>query len=89
MRVKLLPDDTGGRPNPELAHEAPLDELPLGEDIQAGGNLVAFRVTAIENGIVHLDGNNPLAGQTLIFEVEIQGIRAATETEIQTGNGMG
>ena len=37
---------------------------------------------AAENGIVSLDGNHPFAGQSLLFEIEIQGIRDATEEEI-------
>jgi FKBP-type peptidyl-prolyl cis-trans isomerase SlyD len=40
-------------------------------------------VTAIEEGIVSLDGNHPFAGQSLVFEVEIQTIRDATEEEIR------
>ena len=41
------------------------------------------KVITIEEGIVCLDGNHPLAGQSLIFEVEIQAIRDATAEEIR------
>jgi FKBP-type peptidyl-prolyl cis-trans isomerase SlyD len=40
-------------------------------------------VTAIEGGIVSLDDNHPFARQSLVFEVEIQGIRDATEEELR------
>jgi FKBP-type peptidyl-prolyl cis-trans isomerase SlyD len=75
----------------------PLSELPPGENIEAGGkitgrdeqgNEVTFAVTEIRGDIVHLDGNHPLAGQALLFEVEIQGIRDATEEEVRTGKAI-
>jgi FKBP-type peptidyl-prolyl cis-trans isomerase SlyD len=94
VRARLLPDDAFGRRDVELVREVPLSEIPESEQIEAGGqivgtdqdgNEVTFAVTAINNGVVSLDGNHPLAGQTLIFEVEIQAIRDATEEEIRTG----
>ena len=71
-----------------------MSALPPGENIEPGakitgtdeqGNEVAFSVTEIRDETVYLDGNHPLAGQALLFEVEIQGIRDATEEEIRTG----
>ncbi len=35
--------------------------------------------------VTYLDGNHPLAGQALLFEVESQGTRDATEKEIRNG----
>lgn len=98
VRVKLLPDDAFGKRDLDLLHEVPLDELPPGEQAEVGGQLVgrdetgreiAFRVTKIRDGVVHLDGNNPLAGQTLIFEVELQEIRDATESELASAQKSG
>jgi len=92
VTTRLLPDDAFGKRKVELLHKVPLDELPPGEVVEAGGSItgqdeggeeLTFRVTAIENGIVSLDGNHPLAGQSLVFEVEIQGIRDATEEELR------
>lgn len=94
VRARLLPDDAFGRRDVELVREIPLSEIPESEQIEAGGqivgtdqdgNEVTFAVTAITNGVVSLDGNHPLAGQTLIFEVEIQAIRDATDEEIRAG----
>ena len=93
----MLPDDAFGKRDPDLVQEVPLSELPPGENIEAGGkitgrdeqgNEVTFAVTEIRGDIVHLDGNHPLAGQALLFEVEIQGIRDATEEEVRTGKAM-
>ncbi len=94
VRTRLLPDDAFGRRDVELVRDVPLNEIPESEQIEAGGqivgtdqdgNEVTFAVTAINDGVVSLDGNHPLAGQTLIFEVEIQAIRDATDEEIRAG----
>ena len=97
VSARLLPDDAFGKRNPELVQEVPLDAFPPGEHIEVGGQVVgtaqdgtevAFSVTDIRDGIAHLDGNHPLAGQSLVFEIEIQGIRDATEEEIRQGKAL-
>jgi FKBP-type peptidyl-prolyl cis-trans isomerase SlyD len=94
VTARLLPDDAFGKRDPDLVQEVPLEELPAGENIEVGGKItgtdeegieVIFSVTGIKDDIVHIDGNHPLAGQSLLFEVEIQGIRDATEDEIRSG----
>ena len=94
VKARLLPDDAFGERDPELVCDVPLDEIPVSEKIEIGGrivgtdqegNEVTFVITAIDNGVVSLDGNHPLAGETLIFEVEIQAIRDATDEELRTG----
>jgi FKBP-type peptidyl-prolyl cis-trans isomerase SlyD len=91
VRARLLPDDAFGRRNTELVHEVSLSDMPPGEHIEVGGSLVGqdeqgqsitFRVTAIEDGLLKLDANHPLAGETLVFEIEIQDIRDATAQDI-------
>ena len=71
-----------------------MDELPPTETIEIGGQIVGqddegtettFVITAIEDNIVSLDGNHPLAGQSLLFEIEVQEIREATAEELRTG----
>lgn len=94
VRVRLLPDDAFGKRNIDLLCEMPLSEFPPGETLEPGGKVlghaednkeVMFSITDVREGIVYLDGNHPLAGQTLVFEVEIQGVRAATPEELRTG----
>lgn len=48
-----------------------------------------FTVTKIEGQTVHLDGNHPLAGKTLHFDVEIKGLRDASEEELSHGHAHG
>ncbi len=97
VSTRLLPDDAFGKRNPELLQEVPLDAFPPGECIEVGGQVVgtaedgteiAFLVTNIKDGIAHLDGNHPLAGHSLVFEVEIQDIRDATDDEIRQGKAL-
>jgi FKBP-type peptidyl-prolyl cis-trans isomerase SlyD len=92
VTTRLLPDDAFGKRNVDLVHQIPLDELPAGDTAEVGGSIIGqdedgqeitFTVTGIDNGIVSLDGNHPFAGQSLVFEIEIQGIRDATEEEIR------
>jgi FKBP-type peptidyl-prolyl cis-trans isomerase SlyD len=74
-----------------------MDELPPGGAVEVGGTLtgqdedgaeVTFTTTVIEGGIVSLDGNHLFAGQSLMFEVEIQGIRDATGEELRQRKGL-
>jgi len=94
VTVRLLPDDAFGKRDIELLLQVPLDSFPEGEDIKVGGRVtgqsedgeaVNFSVVDIKEGIVHLDGNHPLAGQTLVFEIEVQEIRDASDDEIARG----
>lgn len=94
VRARLLPEDAFGKRNIDLICDMPLDEFPPGESVLVGGQIlghdeegreVLFHVIEVRDGIAHLDGNHPLAGQTLIFEVEIQGIRDATAEELVNG----
>jgi FKBP-type peptidyl-prolyl cis-trans isomerase SlyD len=92
VTVRLLPDDAFGKRNVDLLCEVPLDEFPPGETIDIGGSIVGksedgvetgFTVTDIRDTIAYLDGNHPLAGQSLVFEVEVQAIRNASDAEIE------
>lgn len=94
VSVRLLPDDAFGKRNVDLLCEIPLDEFPAGETIETGGSIVGrdedgreinFTVTDIRDAVAYLDGNHPLAGQSLVFEVEIQDIRNASDEEIAAG----
>lgn len=94
VTVRLLPDDAFGKRNVDLLCEVPLDEFPPGETIDIGGSIVGksedgvetgFTVTDIRDTIAYLDGNHPLAGQSLVFEVEVQAIRNASDAEIEAG----
>lgn len=49
------------------------------------GNQV-ITITAVEGDTVTIDGNHPLAGETLHFDVTVLDVRTATEEELQHGH---
>jgi FKBP-type peptidyl-prolyl cis-trans isomerase SlyD len=64
---------------------APGDQFRAGEDAFAP----VVTVVAVEGDDVLLDGNHPLAGVDLTFEVEILGVRAAQAEELAHGHAHG
>jgi FKBP-type peptidyl-prolyl cis-trans isomerase SlyD len=94
IKVRLLPGDAFGKRKVELLCQVPLQEFPPGEDIRIGGSVVGkdehggeirFTVADIRDNVAHLDGNHPLAGQSLVFEIEVQAVRPASAEEISSG----
>jgi FKBP-type peptidyl-prolyl cis-trans isomerase SlyD len=66
-------------------------ELKVGDQFQAGADRHAPTVTvrAIEGDEVLLDGNHPLAGVDLTFDVEVTAVRPATASELAHGHAHG
>ena len=96
-RVRLTPEDAFGDYNAELVHIEPRNKFPdnvevgmqfEGEGTQSGENLV-YTVTDIADDKVVVDGNHPLAGQTLHFECTVIGVRAASAEELSHGHVHG
>ena len=80
-------------------HEGLKQEVPLAafgdiEDIVPGMRFIAetemgqrpVQVTEIKDDTVVVDGNHPLAGQALTFNVEVVDVREATAEEIAHGH---
>ncbi|GAC1625861.1 MAG: peptidylprolyl isomerase [Nevskia sp.] len=65
--------------------------LEPGMQFQAESNMgpVSVVVTAVEGDSVTVDGNHPLAGETLHFAVEITEVRDATVEEVMHGHVHG
>ncbi|MDY6979011.1 MAG: peptidylprolyl isomerase [Pseudomonadota bacterium] len=49
------------------------------------GQTKTFLVTRVDKKTVTIDGNNPLCGRQVIFKLEIQEVRDASEEEIEFG----
>lgn len=85
-----------GAVNEELKMSVPRAQLPAG-DIQVGtqftagqeGHGMMFVVTKIEGEQIFLDGNHPLAGEDLTFDVEVLDVRPATKEELTHGHAHG
>lgn len=74
-------------PKGELAHI----KLELGSylQLQLEKQIQVVKVIKIEDTDITLDGNHPLAGVDLVFDVELVLIRHATDEEIQHGHVHG
>ncbi|MBM3874176.1 MAG: peptidylprolyl isomerase [Verrucomicrobia bacterium] len=66
-------------------------ELKAGDRFQVGDDAAAPIVTvvAVKGETVTLDGNHPLAGVALTFDVEVVSIRAASAEELAHGHAHG
>jgi len=78
--------------DPSLVMQVSRRRLPHGESLEIGFQVVAqaqdgesrvFRVTEADALSVTLDGNHPLAGQDLCFDVETTSTREATREELE------
>ena len=95
--VKVAPQDGYGEYDPDDVTEQPEDEFPPEIDVQPGvmlemqdpdipDEIAVAVVKQIEDGMVTLDFNHPLAGQTLNFAVKVVGVRPATSEELSHGH---
>jgi FKBP-type peptidyl-prolyl cis-trans isomerase SlyD len=53
------------------------------------GEPIGARVISVEDGVVVIDLNHPLAGETLHFDVSIEAVRNATAEELAHGHPHG
>ncbi|WP_017460969.1 FKBP-type peptidyl-prolyl cis-trans isomerase [Dyella ginsengisoli] len=97
FKVDVAPEEGYGVRHAELEQQVPREAFQGVEDIQPGmqfqgrgpQGVINVTVTKIEDGVVHIDGNHPLAGQTLHFDVQVTEVREATAEEQQHGHVHG
>ena len=97
LSVKIAPADAYGEYDKSLIQRVPRRALKGIGNLQVGMQLHtqsphgvrAVTVTQIAGDMVTIDGNHPLAGKSLNFEVEIAEVRAATEEELAHGHVHG
>ena len=53
------------------------------------GQTRSFLVTRIDDETLTVDGNNPLCGREVVFNLEILTVREATDEEIRAGGAIG
>jgi FKBP-type peptidyl-prolyl cis-trans isomerase SlyD len=87
--ISLKAEDAYGLYEPQKVILYPRTKLP--KQLQLGGvisvvgknnHVRSYKVLAFHGSMVSLDGNHPLAGQDLIFEIETVAARGATAQEI-------
>ena len=93
----VAPQDGYGVHDAALIQRVPKRSLQGSGEIKKGMQFQArtddgmrlLTVTAIIGDMITLDGNHPLADQTLHFDVQIVGVRAATAEELEHGHVHG
>ncbi len=78
--VTIQPEEAYGQRHEQLVQDVPRDQLPddltpaVGMELQAkdqSGQMMRLSVTAIDEESITVDGNHPLAGKTLNFDIEL------------------
>jgi FKBP-type peptidyl-prolyl cis-trans isomerase SlyD len=96
-RVQLEPEEAFGEYDAELVHLEPRAKFPEnvaigmqfeGRGVDSGTTLI-YTVTDVAEDKVVVDGNHPLAGQTLHFACTVTAVRAATTAEVSHGHVHG
>ena len=96
----VTPDQAYGEINEEAFVQVPRSALPEGIQFQRGGQMIAEGEDGQpipvwmddyneETDIFTFTFNHPLAGQTLTFNVQLVGVRDATEEELAQGHPHG
>lgn len=92
-QVSIPPDQGYGRRDDSMIQDVPLSafagvpKVEVGMQFHAGPRVVT--VTKVADDIVTVDGNHPLADQTLHFDVQVVDVRAASAEELQHGHVHG
>ena len=98
VNVKVDPAEGYGVRDDSLVQQVPRRAFGGVSNIQPGmqfhaqtsqGHTRVVTVTGIKGDMVTVDGNHPLAGENLNFDVEITEVRDATEEELAHGHVHG
>lgn len=94
----IAPQDAYGEYISEAVQEVPranfqgVDKIEVGMQFQSqsdDGHVMLVTVKDVTDDTVVVDGNHPLAGVELTFDVEIVEIREATKEELEHGHAHG
>jgi FKBP-type peptidyl-prolyl cis-trans isomerase SlyD len=93
IEVQLTPEEGFGVVDPELTFTDDLKNVPpefhhVGAEVEMQsdeGEVKKFQVSKIENGQLTVNGNHPLAGKHVTFNIIITEIRDAAMEEIHSG----
>ncbi len=97
LQIAVAPADGYGERNEALQQEVPRSEFQGVEELELGmqfrvesddGPLVVT-IVEIDDDIVTIDGNHPLAGVNLNFAVTVREVREATQEELEHGHAHG
>ena len=94
FNVVVAPEEGYGMPNPMMIQVVPreafqgVDTLEVGMEFQAQTpqGPMSVAIAKIDGDEVMVDGNHPLAGQTLHFAIEVTDVRDASLEELTHGH---
>lgn len=97
FNVVVAPEEGYGMPNPMMIQVVPkdafqgVDTLEVGMEFQAQTpqGPMSVAIAKIDGEEVTVDGNHPLAGQTLHFAIEVTDVRDASLEELSHGHVHG
>ena len=97
LNVKISPAEGYGEHDKSLIQQIPrrvlkgIGNIHVGMQLQAQSDQGsrAVTVTHVAGDMITIDGNHPLAGMPLTFEIEIVAIRDATAEELRHGHAHG
>lgn len=95
--VAVKAGEAYGEYEKDLIVQVPREQIPkpdvaVGDRFHADsghGQTQVVVVTAVDDKNITVDGNHPLAGQDLHFDVEIVDVRSATKEELEHGHAHG
>ena len=95
LNLVIAPAEAYGEYNPNLTQVVdramfdPNDQVEAGMQFQAQdqqGNMMIITVAKVDGEQVTIDGNHPLAGVTLHYDIEVVDVRDATDEELSHGH---
>jgi len=98
FQVSVAPEEGYGERNDLGLQGVPRDQFPEDAELLEGmqlalqdenGNMIPAWVSHVRDDMVAIDLNHPLAGVTLVFDIEVMGIRDATDEELNHGHPHG
>ena len=83
VSVRIAADEAYGQPNEDLIITVPRSEVPMQVEPEVGKHVqvtvehgdLDLIITRVNDEEIELDGNHPLAGKDLSFDIEIMKIR--------------
>jgi FKBP-type peptidyl-prolyl cis-trans isomerase SlyD len=94
VSVRVTPEQGYGTRDESLVQDVPrgafegVDTIEPGMRFQAesedGARVIL--VVSVSDDVVTVDGNHPLAGETLMFDVEVDAVRDASPVELEHGH---
>ncbi len=93
----IVPADGYGVRNDALEQEVSREQFEGAEDLELGMQFqvesdngpMVVTVVEIDDDVVTIDGNHPLAGENLHFDVTVREVRQATDDELSHGHVHG